>query len=35
MTEENITQKFRLKCIDETRNYFVEEWWVGSTKKFV
>ena len=25
MTEENISQKFRLKHIDETRNYFIEE----------
>ena len=25
MTEENISQKFRLKHIDERRNYFIEE----------
>ena len=25
MAEENISQEFRLKNIDETRNYFVEE----------
>ena len=25
MVEENISQEFRLKNIDETRNYFVEE----------
>ena len=25
MVEENISQKFRLKNVDETRNYFVEE----------
>ena len=25
MTEENISQEFRLQNIDETRNYFVEE----------
>ena len=25
MAEENIGQKFRLKIIDKTRNYFVEE----------
>ena len=25
MTEENIIQKFRLKNIDDTRNYFNEE----------
>ena len=25
MTEENISQKFRMKNIDETRNYFVEK----------
>ena len=25
MVEENITQKFRLKNIDKTRNYFLEE----------
>ena len=25
MVEENISQKFRLKNIDETRNYFLEE----------
>ena len=25
MTEENISRKFRLKNIDETRNYFIEE----------
>ena len=25
MTEENQPQKFRLKSIDETRNYFTEE----------
>ena len=25
MVEENITQEFRLKNIDETRNYFFEE----------
>ena len=25
MVEENIEQEFRLKNIDETRNYFIEE----------
>ena len=25
MTEENISQEFRLKNIDGTRNYFIEE----------
>ena len=25
MLEENISQKFRLKNIDETRNYFIKE----------
>ena len=25
MVEENISQEFRLKNIDETRNYFVEK----------
>ena len=25
MVEENVSQEFRLKNIDETRNYFVEE----------
>ena len=25
MTEENICQEFRLKNIDEARNYFIEE----------
>ena len=25
MTEENVVQKFRLKVIDEKRNYFLEE----------
>ena len=25
MIQENISQEFRLKNIDETRNYFVEE----------
>ena len=25
MSEENISQEFRLKKIDETRNYFIEE----------
>ena len=25
MTEENISQEFRLKNVDETRNYFIEE----------
>ena len=25
MAEENISQKFRLKIIDETRNYLIEE----------
>ena len=25
MVEENISQKFRLKDIDETRNYFLEK----------
>ena len=25
MAEENISQKFRLEKIDETRNYFIEE----------
>ena len=25
MSEENISQKFRMKKIDETRNYLIEE----------
>ena len=25
MTEENISQEFRLKNIEETRNYFIEK----------
>ena len=25
MNEENISQKYRLKKIDETRNYFIKE----------
>ena len=25
MTKQNISQEFRLKSIDETRNYFLEE----------
>ena len=25
MVEENVSQEFRLKYIDETRNYFLEE----------
>ena len=25
MSEENISQEFRLKNIDETKNYFIEE----------
>ena len=25
MSEENISQEFRLKNIDETRNYFIKE----------
>ena len=25
MVKENISQEFRLKTIDETRNYFIEE----------
>ena len=25
MSEENITQEFRLKNVDETRNYFIKE----------
>ena len=25
MSEENLSQKFRLKNIDETRNYFINE----------
>ena len=25
MTEENISQEFRIRNIDETRNYFLEE----------
>ena len=25
MSEENVSQEFRLKNIDETRNYFIEE----------
>ena len=39
MAEENIIQGFRLKTIDETRNYFIEELkkngWIRSKKKFV
>ena len=38
MAEENISQKFTLKNIDETRNYFLKEidqnWWVKSTTRF-
>ena len=25
MSEENISQEFKLKSVDETRNYFIEE----------
>ena len=32
IVRENISQKFRLKNIDETRNYFVIIWWVRSKK---
>ena len=40
MAEENISQEFRLKNIDETRDYFIEEikkmnWWSRRTKMFV
>ena len=35
MAEENITQEFRLKNIDETRNYFYKEIEQKSTKRFV
>ena len=39
MSEENISQEFRLKNIDETRNYFIEEInqneLIRSIKKFV
>ena len=40
MAEENISQEFRLKNVDGTRNYLFEEinkmnWWVESTKRFV
>ena len=40
MTEENISQEFRLKNIDETRNYLIEninrnELMSESTKRFV
>ena len=40
MVKENISQKFRLKIIDETRNYFLEEIEqkeprANSTKKFI
>ena len=40
MAEENISQEFRLKNIDETRNYLIEEiirnkLMTKSTKRFV
>ena len=38
MAEENISQEFRLKNIDETRNYLIKEIMncsVKSTKRFV
>ena len=38
MAEENICQVFRLKNIDETKNYLREiemNWWVKSTKRFI
>ena len=40
MTEENLSQKFRLKSIDKTRNDFFKEKeqnqiWVKSTENFV
>ena len=40
MVEENISQEFRLKNIDETRNYFLDRikqknWWVQSTIRFL
>ena len=40
MAEENISQEFKLKNIDETRNYFLEQikkmnWWVESTKRSI
>ena len=41
MSEENISQKFRLKNIDESRNYFIKEInqnelkdWFGENKIF-
>ena len=38
MVEENINEEFRLKNMDETRNYFLEKiskmnWWVKNRKK--
>ena len=40
MVKEIIGEEFRLKNIEETKNYFLEEieqmnWWVKSTKRFV
>ena len=40
MVEENTSQKFTLKNIVETRNYFLEEiskmnWWVKGTERIV
>ena len=38
LVEQNISQEFRLKNTNETRNYFIEEvnqtnWWVRNTKR--
>ena len=35
MAEENISQEFRLKNIEETRNYFCwrNNWWVNDKQK--
>ena len=40
MTEEDIIPEFRLKNIDETKNYFFKkieqnDWWGKSIKRFV
>ena len=39
MEEEKISQDFRQKSIDETRNYLIEkinrtDWWVKNSKSF-
>ena len=39
MVEKNLSQEFRLKNVDETKNYFLQEskmnWWVKLTNGFI